>query len=80
MSKNKSEEDELILQAYNMGWTDCFSGDNSNSLSFKENSILKTAYNVGWSDYITGDDVSSVDLQTNEQILETIKRIHKQKQ
>lgn len=77
--KQISEEDELILQAYKMGWDECFGNDKSNSLSFKENSILRTAYNVGWADYIAGDDVSSVDLQTKDEILKNIKHIHKLK-
>ncbi len=82
MSKQKniiSEEDELILQAYYMGWNDCPNNDKSNSCSFDENSILKTAYSIGWSDYITGDDVSSVDCQSDKEILESIKNIHNSK-
>jgi hypothetical protein len=79
MSKKTIEEDELILQAYNIGWDECFGNDNSTSLSFEENSILRTAYNIGWSDYIAGDDVSSIDLQTKDEIINNIKRIHKLK-
>jgi hypothetical protein len=74
---NLVTEDEFILQAYYMGWEDCPDNDDSKSMAFGEDSILKTAYQVGWSDYIVGDDVSSSDLQTDEQILENIKLIHK---
>jgi hypothetical protein len=66
--------DELLLQTYKMGWDDCFSGDNSNCLAFKDSPLLTRAYENGWSDYITGDDVTSVDEQTDEEILEWIKR------
>ncbi len=67
------EEKEIILQAYKLGWDDCFSGDDTNILSFNESPLLKKAYEIGWQDYIIGDDVSSSDLQTNEQILKRIK-------
>ncbi len=65
--------DEIILQAYKLGWDDCFSGDDTNCLSFKDSPLLTRAYKIGWADYITGDDVSSVDEQTDEQILKCIK-------
>ena len=76
--KEKREAlDDLILKSYMLGWTDCFGGDKSNEMLFKNNSILEIAWNCGWDDYIAGDDVSSVDLQTNKQILKNIKSIHK---
>lgn len=77
--KPVSQEDEIILEAYNLGWQNCFYDDRTHYLNFKDGSILRTAFDIGWSDYIAGDDVSSVDCQTNEEILETVKRVHKQK-
>jgi hypothetical protein len=73
-NENTSEEDEIILQAYKLGWDDCFSDDDSNCLAFKDSPLLTRAYRIGWDDYIIGDDVSSNDEQTSEQILKKIKR------
>ena len=77
--KEKREAfDALILSAYKLGWTDCFGGDKSNEMLFKNNSILQIAWNSGWIDYVVGDDVTSVDLQTDKEILEQIKFSHTQ--
>lgn len=65
--------DKFLLQAYKMGWDDCFFGDDTNLLTFKDSDLLKKAYKIGWQDYVIGDDVSSNDLQTNEEILKRIK-------
>ena len=73
--KKLSEEDELLLQSYNMGWDDCCENKEFNSSLFPTDSLLEKAYSCGWSDFIAGDDVSSVDLQTEEEILEKIKSI-----
>ena len=69
--------DKLILDSYNLGWEECFSGDNTNGLALEENSILRIAYEIGWSDFIAGDDVSSFDEQTNEEIIDKIKECFK---
>lgn len=69
--------DNLLLDMYNLGWDECFSGDNTNGLVFEKNSIFRVAYEMGWSDYIAGDDVSSFDEQTNEEIINKIKECFK---
>jgi hypothetical protein len=61
---------ETLLKYYRKGWNDCFGGKPRKI----KNKLLQRAYDIGWLDYIVGDDVSSVDLQTEEEILEKIKR------
>lgn len=75
--KKNNNIDELILNSYNLGWDECFSGDNTNGLILEKDSILRVAYEIGWSDYIAGDDISSFDEQTNEEIINKIKECFK---
>ena len=68
-----SPTDEILLQTYMLGWTECYSGDYTSILAFKDSVLLKRAYEIGWHDYIMGDDVSSINSQTDEEILKHIK-------
>lgn len=65
--------DKYIMYMYNKGWNDCPSGINHRDNL--EDELAKKAYWVGWMDYIAGDDVTSVDSQTDEEILDRIKKM-----
>lgn len=67
-----TESDEELLKIYMIGWNQCYGGLNFKALF--EVPLQKRAYQLGWDDYIIGDDVSSNDAQTEEEILNKIKK------
>jgi ABC-type amino acid transport substrate-binding protein len=70
-SNKKKEEDKILLETYMWGFNDELDGK---TRMWNPNPLLLRAYDLGRLDAIVGDDVSSVDLQTNEEILERIRR------
>lgn len=66
-----NKQDKKILKTYKLGFIDELYGK-TRFLNF--NPILLRAYNLGRLDAIIGDDVSSCDLQTNEEILNKIRK------
>ena len=67
--KSFSITNTRLLTWYNRGWFDECHG--TTSVVPKK---FERAYNVGVADYILGDDIPATDLQTNEEILEKIKK------
>jgi hypothetical protein len=59
--------DTEIIKFYRLGW-------NQEPMPNTDIPILKKAYEFGNIDFIVGDDIRSVDYQTEEQILESIKK------
>lgn len=68
--------DQEILKWYTKGWDDEMRG----STSVVPAGIAQIAYGAGALDAIVGDDVRSVDYQTEEEILENIKRKQRENQ
>ena len=62
-----NEKDKLLLEAYKQGFYDGLN-------NVDDYLILVLAYNSGQLDAQVGDDVRSVDYQTDEEILERIKK------
>ncbi len=64
-------KDEILLETYMWGFNDELDG---RTRMWNPNPLLLRAYNLGRDDAIIGDDVTSSDLQTNEQILNRIRK------
>lgn len=62
-----NEKDKLLLEAYKQGFNDGLN-------NIDDYLILVLAYNLGQLDAQAGDDVRSIDYQTDEEILERIKK------
>lgn len=62
-----NEKDKLLLEAYKQGFYDGLN-------DIDDYLILVLAYHSGQLDAQVGDDVRSVDYQTDEEILERIKK------
>lgn len=61
-----------LIKIYMQGFNDCPSGIWKSPIQASLSEMR--AYNLGWNDYVIGDDVTSWDNQTEEEILERIKR------
>lgn len=66
-----NEQDKVLLETYMLGFNDELDG---RERMWNSNLLLLRAYNLGRDDAIIGDDVSSSDLQTNDEILNRIRR------
>ena len=66
-----NEEDKILLETYMWGFIDEL---DDRTRMCNPNPLLLRAYNLGRDDAIIGDDVPSSDLQTNEQILNRIRK------
>jgi hypothetical protein len=66
-----SEMDKILLDIYMEGFSDELDGKKERN--YKAHYEMR-AYNLGRLDALVGDDCRSVDYQSNEQILEKIKK------
>ncbi len=66
-----NEQDKELLETYMWGFNDELDG---RTRMWNINPLLLRAYNLGRDDAIIGDDVSSSDLQTNEDVLNRIRK------
>ena len=66
-----NEQDKELLETYMWGFNDELDG---RIIMWNPNPLLLRAYNLGRDDALIGDDVASSDLQTNEQILNRIRK------
>jgi hypothetical protein len=66
-----NEQDKVLLETYMWGFNDELDG---RERIWNPNPLLLRAYNLGRDDAIIGDDVSSSNLQTNDEILNRIRR------
>lgn len=64
--------DKDLIEYYKLGWSDC---SEATQKKMFEDKLLQRAYEIGWLDFIVGDEVSSVDLQSEKDILKTIRLI-----
>jgi hypothetical protein len=65
------EKDEILLETYMWGFNDELDG---RVRMWNPNPLLLRAYNLGRDDALIGDDVPFSDLQTNEEILNRIRK------
>lgn len=66
-----TEKDKELLETYMWGFNDELDG---RIRMWNPNPLLLRAYNLGRDDALIGDDVPSSDLQTNEEILNRIRK------
>jgi len=66
-----NEQNKLLLETYMWGFNNELDG---RAKMWNPNPLLLRAYNLGRDDAIIGDDVTSSDLQTNEEILNRIRK------
>ena len=65
--------DQQLLKVYMVGFNDCGNNIKDEDM-YDDDDWLSIAYRLGWDDYIIGDEVKSIDLQTDEEILQRIKK------
>lgn len=73
MKKIEEIQDRFLLRVYMLGFDHELEPVFKTPVEFR-NKMNQTAYDLGRVDALIGDDVSSSDLQTNDEILEKIKR------
>jgi len=66
-----NKQDKELLETYMWGFNDELDG---RTRMWNPNPLLLRAYNLGRDDALIGDDVASSDLQTNEEILNRIRK------